>query len=82
MDWALNGPIPWRAEECRRAATLHLGGTMEEIAAAEKEVHLGRHPEKPFVLVAQQSLFDPERAPAGKQVGWAYCHVPNAQEST
>ena len=77
VDWALNGPIPWRAEECRRAATLHLGGTMEEIAAAEKEVHLGRHPEKPFVLVAQQSLFDPDRAPVGKQVGWAYCHVPN-----
>jgi phytoene dehydrogenase-like protein len=77
IDWALDGPIPWRAEGCRRAATVHLGGTMEEIAAAEREVSLGRHPEKPFVLVAQQSLFDPSRAPAGKQVGWAYCHVPN-----
>jgi phytoene dehydrogenase-like protein len=77
VDWALNGPIPWRAAGCRRAATLHLGGTMEEIAAAEKEVSLGRHSEHPFVLVAQQSLFDPSRAPAGKQVGWAYCHVPN-----
>jgi phytoene dehydrogenase-like protein len=77
IDWALAGPIPWKAEGCRRAATLHLGGTMEEIAAAEREVFLGRHPEKPFVLVAQQSLFDPSRAPAGKHVGWAYCHVPN-----
>jgi phytoene dehydrogenase-like protein len=77
MDWALAGPIPWRAEECGRAATVHLGGTLEEIAAAEREVWLGGHPERPFVLVAQQSLFDPSRAPAGRHTGWAYCHVPN-----
>ncbi len=77
MDWALAGPIPWRAEACRRAGTVHAGGTLTEIAAAEREVWEGRHPEKPFVLVAQQSLFDPDRAPAGKHAGWAYCHVPN-----
>jgi phytoene dehydrogenase-like protein len=76
LDWALDGPIPWRAEGCRRAATVHLGGTMEEIAAAEAAVWRGEHPERPFVLVAQQSLFDPTRAPAGKHTGWAYCHVP------
>lgn len=77
IDWALHGPIQWQASSCLQAGTVHVGGTMEEIAAAEKEVSRGRHPEKPFVLVAQQSLFDPGRAPAGKQVGWAYCHVPN-----
>ena len=77
MDWALAGPIPWRAAECQRAATVHLGGTMAEIAAAERQVWQGGHPERPFVLVAQQSLFDPTRAPEGKQAGWAYCHVPN-----
>ncbi|GFO60300.1 FAD-dependent oxidoreductase [Geomonas silvestris] len=77
LDWALSGPIPWRAAECRRAATVHLGGTLEEIAAGEKEVWQGGHPEHPFVLLAQQSLFDPSRAPEGKQTGWAYCHVPN-----
>jgi phytoene dehydrogenase-like protein len=77
MDWALAGPIPWRAAECLRAATVHVGGTMSEIAAAEREVWQGGHPERPFVLVAQQSLFDPGRAPQGKQTGWAYCHVPN-----
>ena len=77
MDWALSGPIPWRATECLRAGTVHLGGTMAEIAAAEREVWQGGHPERPFVLVAQQSLFDPGRAPQGKHTGWAYCHVPN-----
>jgi len=77
IDWALAGPIPWRAVACRRAATVHLGGTLAEIAAAEREVWQGGHPERPFVLVAQQCLFDPSRAPAGKQTGWAYCHVPN-----
>jgi len=77
VDWALSGPIPWRAPECLRAATVHLGGSLQEIAAAEREVWQGGHPERPFVLVAQQSLFDPERAPAGKHTGWAYCHVPN-----
>jgi len=77
MDWALAGPIPWRAEACRRAGTVHVGGALAEIAAAEREVWEGRHPERPFVLVAQQSLFDPCRAPEGKHTGWAYCHVPN-----
>jgi phytoene dehydrogenase-like protein len=77
VDWALAGPIPWRAEECRRAGTLHLGGTLEEISAGEKDVWKGSHPEKPFVLLAQQSLFDHSRAPAGQHTGWAYCHVPN-----
>jgi phytoene dehydrogenase-like protein len=76
LDWALDGPIPWRAEGCRRAATVHLGGTWEEIAAGEAAVWRGEHPERPFVLVAQQSLFDPTRAPEGKHTGWAYCHVP------
>lgn len=77
IDWALTGPIPWRAAECRRAATVHVGGTMEEIAQSESEVSRGLHPEKPFVLVAQQSLFDPSRAPKGRHTGWGYCHVPN-----
>ncbi len=77
MDWALDGPIPWRSEECGRAGTVHLGGTMEEIAAAEDEVSKGGHPDAPFVLLAQQSLFDPSRAPGGKHTAWAYCHVPN-----
>src|SRR5207245_3447608 len=77
LDWALDGPIPWKAAACGRAATVHLGGTFEEIAAAEKAVWKGEHPERPYVLVAQQSLFDPTRAPAGKHTGWAYCHVPH-----
>ena len=77
LDLALDGPIPWRAEACRSAGTVHLGATLPEIAFAEREVAQGRHPERPFVLVAQQSLFDPSRAPAGKQTVWAYCHVPN-----
>jgi phytoene dehydrogenase-like protein len=77
VDFALDEPIPWRAEECARAATAHLGGTLEEIAVAERTVAMGRHPERPFVLAAQQSLFDPSRAPAGKHTAWAYCHVPN-----
>jgi phytoene dehydrogenase-like protein len=77
IDWALAGPIPWRAPECARAATVHLGGTLEEIAASEQEVWRGRHPLRPFVLLAQPSLFDPTRAPAGRHTGWAYCHVTN-----
>jgi phytoene dehydrogenase-like protein len=76
LDWALDGPIPWTSPECPRAGTLHLGGTFEEIAAAERAVWDGLHPDRPFVLVAQQSLFDPTRAPEGKHTGWAYCHVP------
>jgi phytoene dehydrogenase-like protein len=77
MDWALDGPIPWKAPECARSATVHVGGTLEEIAAHEHSVFHGTMTEKPFVLVAQQSMFDPTRAPAGKHTGWAYCHVPH-----
>ncbi|HEV2662608.1 MAG TPA: NAD(P)/FAD-dependent oxidoreductase [Ktedonobacteraceae bacterium] len=77
LDYALDGPIPWRAEECLRAGTVHVGGTLPEIAASEYQITHGEHPERPFVLLAQQSLFDETRAPAGKQTVWAYCHVPN-----
>jgi phytoene dehydrogenase-like protein len=77
VDYALSSPIPWKAGECLRAATLHLGGSLEEIAASEKAVRSGRYAERPFVLLAQPSLFDPSRAPAGKHTAWAYCHVPN-----
>ncbi len=77
VDYALDGPLPWRAAEALRAGTVHLGGTLAEIAHSESEVAQGRHPEQPFVLLAQQSLFDPSRAPAGKQTLWAYCHVPH-----
>lgn len=77
LDYALDGPIPWAAEGCRRAGTVHLGGTLAEIAAGEATVAAGGHPARPFVLLAQQSLFDPSRAPLGKQTVWAYCHVPN-----
>jgi phytoene dehydrogenase-like protein len=77
VDWALDGPIPWRAESVRGAGTIHVGGTPEEVAFAESEVAAGRHPQRPFVLVVQQSLFDGTRAPAGHHTGWAYCHVPN-----
>src|SRR5205814_3212423 len=77
LDYALSAPVPWRAPECRRAGTVHLGGRFDEIAAGEAEVARGGHPERPFVLVAQQSLFDPSRAPAGKHTLWTYCHVPN-----
>jgi phytoene dehydrogenase-like protein len=80
LDWALDGPIPWRAEECGRSATVHLGGTLEEIAASESGPWNGRHPERPFVLLAQQSLFDDTRAPAGKHTAWAYCHIPNGSK--
>lgn len=77
LDWALDGPIPWRAPEVAAAGTVHLGGTLEEIAAAEADVERGRHPDRPFVLLVQATPFDPSRAPAGMQTGWAYCHVPN-----
>ena len=77
IDLALDGPIPWKAQECLRAGTVHIGGTFSEIAASERAVSRGEHPEKPFVLLAQQSLFDPTRAPTGKHTVWAYCHVPN-----
>jgi phytoene dehydrogenase-like protein len=77
LDWALDGPIPWRAQECARAATVHLGATLEEISASEREPSRGSVAERPYVLLAQQSLFDPTRAPEGKHTAWAYCHVPN-----
>ena len=80
LDIALDGPIPWAAGECLRAGTVHLGGTLEEISAGEAAVGRGEHPERPFVLLAQQSLFDPTRAPEGKHTVWAYCHVPNGSE--
>ncbi len=76
LDWALDGPIPWKDPHCLLASTVHLGGTLEEIAAAEAAVGRGEHPERPFVLLLQQSQFDPGRAPAGKHTGYAYCHVP------
>jgi phytoene dehydrogenase-like protein len=77
IDWALSGPVPWLADGPRRAATVHLGGTLDEIAAAEADVAAGRHPDRPFVLFVQQTPFDPSRAPAGWHTAWAYCHVPN-----
>jgi phytoene dehydrogenase-like protein len=77
IDYALSQPVPWRAPECRRAITVHLGGSFEEIAESEHAVTRGQHPERPFVLGAQPSLFDPTRAPRGKHTFWAYCHVPN-----
>ncbi|MBI3784974.1 MAG: NAD(P)/FAD-dependent oxidoreductase [Deltaproteobacteria bacterium] len=76
LDWALDGPIPWRDPRCLEASTVHVGGTLEEIAAAEAAVWRGEHSERPFVLVVQQSQFDSSRAPAGKHTGYAYCHVP------
>jgi phytoene dehydrogenase-like protein len=80
VDYALSGPIPWKASECLRAATVHLGGTFEEIAASEQTVRDGKHPDHPFVLLAQPSLFDRSRAPEGKHTAWAYCHVPNGSK--
>jgi phytoene dehydrogenase-like protein len=75
-DYALSEPVPWKAEPCRRAGTIHLGGGIDEIAAAERDVAHGEIPERPFVLIAQQSLFDKTRAPRGQHTLWAYCHVP------
>jgi len=77
LDWALDGPIPWRDPQTLDASTVHLGGTLEEIAAAEAAVWRGEHPERPFMMVVQQSQFDRTRAPAGKHTGYAYCHVPS-----
>lgn len=76
IDYALDAPIPWTAEPCRRAGTVHLGGTLAEIAAGEQQVARGELPSRPFVLIAQQSFFDSTRAPAGKHTAWAYCHIP------
>jgi phytoene dehydrogenase-like protein len=80
VDYALNAPIPWKARDCLRAASVHLGGNFEEIAAAEKAVRNGKNADRPFVLLAQPSLFDSTRAPAGKHTAWAYCHVPNGSK--
>jgi phytoene dehydrogenase-like protein len=77
MDWALDAPIPWTAHTCLRAGTVHIGGTFEEIAQSEREAWSGTYAERPFIILAQPSLFDPSRAPAGKHTVWAYCHVPH-----
>lgn len=80
IDYALSGPIPWRSPACASAATVHLGGTINEVARSEAEVTAGKTPDAPFVLVAQQSQMDDSRAPRGQHTGWAYCHVPNGCE--
>lgn len=77
VDWALSEPIPWAAEAARLAGTLHLGGTLSELARAEREIWSGVHPERPYVLLSQPSLFDETRAPDGRHTAWSYCHVPN-----
>ena len=76
MDWALNAPVPWRAADCARAGTIHIGGLAHEIALTERETINGQHPEKPYVIIVQPSSFDDSRAPAGRHTLWAYCHVP------
>lgn len=81
VDWALDGPIPWRDATCTHAATVHLGATLEEIGRSELDAWEGRPSERPFVLVAQPTLFDPSRAPAGRHVAWTYCHVPNGSDA-
>jgi phytoene dehydrogenase-like protein len=78
VDWALSSPIPWTSEACRRAGTLHLGGSLTEIAASEAAASAGTIPDRPYVLLSQPTVFDPSRAPAGKHVAWGYCHVPAA----
>jgi phytoene dehydrogenase-like protein len=77
VDWALDAPIPWKSPEWGGASTLHLGGTFEEIAASELEIHTGQHSQRPWVIISQQTTFDPSRAPAGKHTAWAYMHVPH-----
>ena len=77
LDWVLDGPVPWTNPRCADAGTVHLGGTFEEIARSEADVVAGRHPDRPYVLLAQQTLFDPTRAPEGVHAVWGYCHVPN-----
>jgi phytoene dehydrogenase-like protein len=81
LDWTLDGPIPWKAADCLRAATVHLGGTADDIARSEKQVARGQVPDRPFVILTQPTLFDLTRAPAGKHVAWAYCHVPNGSKA-
>ncbi len=77
VDWALSGPVPWTAEGCRRAGTVHVGGTFDEVAASESEVAAGRHATAPYVLVVQAGVVDPTRAPLGQHTLWGYCHVPS-----
>ena len=77
LDWALDGPIPWKDAACLEASTVHVGGTLEEICASEHDMYRGRHPERPYLILCQQSQFDATRAPKGKQTGYAYCHVPH-----
>jgi len=77
VDWALSGPVPWSAEVCRRAGTLHLGGTYAEVASAEADVNAGRHPDRPYCIVVQAGVADPTRAPVGHATLWGYCHVPS-----
>lgn len=77
IDWGLDAPIPWQAEACRRAATVHVGGSAAEIAVGEREVWRETHPERPFVLVVQPTIVDPSRAPENRHVAWGYCHVPS-----
>ena len=80
VDYALSSPIPWNAPACLRAATVHVGGSLTDIATSEAAMAAGHHAERPFVLLAQPTLFDPTRAPAGKHIAWAYCHVPNGSD--
>ena len=77
IDWALDGSIPWNDERCAKASTIHIGGSMEEIAESEKLMWNGKHAEKPYIILCQQSEIDSSRAPAGKHTGYAYCHVPH-----
>jgi phytoene dehydrogenase-like protein len=80
VDWALEGPVPWRADLCHRSATVHVGGTFAEVARSEAEVNAGGHPDHPFCIVTQPCVVDPSRAPAGRHTLWAYCHVPNGSD--
>src|SRR5207237_1528957 len=77
VDWGLDAPIPWRAADCARAGTVHLGGTLQEIGRSERDAWEGRTSDRPFVLLTQPTLFDASRAPAGRHIAWAYCHVPH-----
>jgi len=80
LDWALDGPIPWRDPACLEASTVHVGGTLEEICASERDMFRGRHSDRPYLIVCQQSQIDPSRAPEGRHTGYAYCHVPHGSE--